>query len=154
MVSPIRKEMAKQSNEFDGKFNNTCQIKSVPMLLLRLVSSLIDGNSGNGNGFSQEVLTVAQMIMFHQRQSSKKAPQAVVRRHKKTQETPVMVYLGLKLYSITRSRNIIYCIFQLGMCISYDRVLEITKNIYENLHKSYVFYKYPEKGIVYSDVKR
>ena len=27
--------------------------------------------------------------------------------------------------------------FNLDLCISYDRVLEITKNIYENLRESY-----------------
>ena len=72
VVTPIRKEMSKQCNEFDGQFSSSCQVNSVPRLLLCLISNLIDGNSGNGNnGFSQEVLTVAQMIMSHQRKSNK-----------------------------------------------------------------------------------
>jgi len=136
--------MSKQCNEFDGQFSSSCQVNSVPRLLLCLISNLIDGNSGNGNnGFSQEVLTVAQMIMSHQRKSNKKVAQdkAVVRRHSKTQETPVMIYCSLEIYSITRSRNIIDCPFQLGLCISYDRILEITKNIYENLRLSYKLHK-------------
>ena len=49
----------------------------------------------------------------------------------------MMIYISLKTYSVTRSRNLIDMLFNLRLCISYARVLEITKNIYENLRESY-----------------
>ena len=49
----------------------------------------------------------------------------------------MMIYIPLKIYSVTRSRNLIDMLFNLGLCITYARVLEITKNIYENLREPY-----------------
>ena len=57
--------------------------------------------------------------------------QVIKRCHAKTHETPMLIYILLKIYSVTRSGNLIDMPFSLGLCISYDRVLEITKNIYE-----------------------
>ena len=52
-------------------------------------------------------------------------------------ETSVSIYVGLKLYSTVKSKTIIDNTFNLGMCISYPRILSITKSIYEALCKSY-----------------
>ena len=49
----------------------------------------------------------------------------------------MMIYCKLQIYSTTRSRNIFVSLFHYDLCISYDRVLEITKNIYKNLRESY-----------------
>ena len=49
----------------------------------------------------------------------------------------MMTYIPLKIYLVTRSRNLIDMLFNLDLCISYDRVLKITKNKYENLRESY-----------------
>ena len=48
----------------------------------------------------------------------------------------MMIYISLKTYSVNL-RNLIDMLFNLRLCISYARVLEITKNIYENLRESY-----------------
>ena len=139
VAAPIRNEMAKHDNKFTGTFENFSQLGSVPISLLYLISTLIDGSSPTDNNFSQVTLSVAQIIMWNYRMPNKKAnhAQLVKRRHMKKQETPMMIYIGLKIYSTSRSRNLIEMLYQLGLCISYDRVLEITKNIYENLRESY-----------------
>ena len=49
------------------------------------------------------------------------------RRHKK-RETPLPVYVGLKLMTM-RAKTIIQKLFLLGICISYDRCLDICSNI-------------------------
>ena len=74
-----------------------------------------------------------------QKSGNKKVDGQLVKRcyHEKTRETPMIIYIGLKIYSTSRSRNLIDMLFNLGLCISYDRVLEITKNIYENLREAY-----------------
>ena len=44
-----------------------------------------------------------------------------------------MLYNSLKIYMTDRSRNLLDHFFHLGICVSYECVLKITKNIYENL---------------------
>ena len=139
VLSPVRKEAADQCNEFDGSFNNSSQFTSTPKSLLYLIGTLIGGFSPTDNKFTQETLSVAQIIMWNYRKSNKKVNdgQLTKYRHAKTHETPMMIYILLKIYSVTRSRNLIDMLFNLGLCVSYDRVLEITKNICENLRESY-----------------
>ena len=49
--------------------------------------------------------------------------------------------LDLKLYSTVRSWTLVDCLFQLGICISYDRILSITKSLYEALGTTFGHYK-------------
>ena len=63
------------------------------------------------------------------------------RHHDKEKETSLNIYVGLKLYSTVRSRTLIDCLFQLGICISYDRILSITKSLYEALRTTFGHYK-------------
>ena len=51
-----------------------------------------------------------------------------------------MLYTSLKTHSVTRSRTLIDHLFNLGIGISYDRVLSITINIYESLRESFLTY--------------
>ena len=51
--------------------------------------------------------------------------------HSKMRETPVVIYILLKIYATVRSENFISKLFSLGLCIPYKRVLEITKNMAE-----------------------
>ena len=55
------------------------------------------------------------------------------RYHKKSQETPIVIYNALKLYATVRSETLIDKFFSLGLCISYKRVLGITQNISQTL---------------------
>ena len=138
-LSPVRKEMVDQCNGFDGSLNNSSQFTSIPKSLLYLISTLIDGFSPTDNNFTQETFSVVQIIMWNYHKSNKKVNdgQLIKRHDAKTRETPMMIYIPLKIYSVTRSRNLIDMLFNLRLCISYDRVLEITKNIYETMHESY-----------------
>ena len=131
--------MVDQCNEFDESFNNSSQFTSIPKSLLYLINTLIDGFNPTGNNFTQETLSLAQVIMWNYRKSNRKVNdgQLIKLRHAKTQEIPMMIYIPLKICSVTLSRNLINMHFNLVLCISYDWVLEITKSIYENLCESY-----------------
>ena len=61
--------------------------------------------------------------------------------HNKEKETPINIYVALKLYSTVRSRTLIDCLLQLGICISYDKALSITKYLYEALRNTFSYYK-------------
>ena len=47
----------------------------------------------------------------------------------KYKETPVALYSTLKIYGKFRSKSVIDHIFNIGLCLSYDRILEFTKNL-------------------------
>ena len=47
----------------------------------------------------------------------------------KARETPVPIYIGIKLYATARSRTLIDKLFHRGICISYARVLDICDSI-------------------------
>ena len=48
-----------------------------------------------------------------------------------------MIYNTLKLYGTVRSKSLINHFFHLGIAVSYDRVLELTKEYADNLVKDY-----------------
>ena len=131
VVHPIRTAISQQENSFDGKYDGSSQISSVPKLLLLLIMLLIDGCTSMKP--SQQALSVAQLITYHAKINRKGDKQ----RHKKSQETPLMIYTGLKVFFVTRSRKLIDCLFQIGLSMSYDRVLELTNIMYQNLNKAY-----------------
>ena len=86
-------------------------------------------------------MSAAQIIASNATQQTKaKGDHTLVRRHKKCQETPLLVYNTLKIYSTCHSRNIIDPFFSIGICISYDKILELTQNVYKNLRESYQQY--------------
>ena len=69
-------------------------------------------------------LSIAQLLKFnsvkHARKQTAFSPSI---RHSSEQETPLPVYIGLMLHAKTRKRNLADKLSNLGLCISYDRVL-------------------------------
>ena len=63
------------------------------------------------------------------------------RHNDKEKETSINIYVGLKLYLIVRSWTLVVCLFQLGICVSYKRILSITKSLYEALRTTFGHYK-------------
>ena len=133
VAHPIRMAIDKLENQFIGQFDSSSQIKSVPKLLLLLIMLLIDGSTSTKP--SQAVLSVAQMITYHARTNRKIHKN---QKHRKQQETPLMIYTGLKIFFLTRSRQLIDGFFKAGLSVSYDRVLEVTKTLYHNLQEAYL----------------
>ena len=81
---------------------------------------------------------VAGLVTFNARTITKKRTRSYSHRHHiKDRETSSNIYVGLKIYSMVRSRTLIQYLFDLGICISYDRVLSITKSLYEQPQSSY-----------------
>ena len=134
VIQPIREDIFKRKNSFCGTLNESSQVDCVSPFLLSLMSMLIDGEVNLEGKCSQAVLTVAGLVTHNARKLRKPTGQLLNRRHhKKERETPISIYTGLKLYSTVRSRSIIDQLFNLGICISYPRILSITKSLYESL---------------------
>ena len=128
VVSILRKEMGAMNNRFTGKLSPDNQLKSVPAKLVTLISMLIEGCSIVNDTFSQEVISVSQIIQsnFHEKQ---RKSGLLTHRIQKKNETPVLMYIGLKLYATVRSKNLVNTLFSMGICVSYTRVSEIVREL-------------------------
>ena len=122
-------------NKLVGSFNKDSQADSVPIALMTLMSMLVDGTTTENNVLSQGALTSAQ-VMYNFRKKSVKTKTGN-RRHPKSRETPLVKCNSLKLYSKTRSKTAIDDLHAPGLGISYQRVLDITKNLYHSQRRQY-----------------
>ena len=132
---PLRNVMEDTKSDFEGSFENDCKLKSVP-IQLHCYYILIDGVGTRNEGFSQQSLTIAQLIQSNFKKRTKKKKKNICKISKK-RETPCMIYNNLKLYGTVWSKSLIDNFFHLGLCISYDRVLELTKEYADNLVEGY-----------------
>ncbi len=73
---------------------------------------------------SQATLSIAQLLQYNS--SVRRRVGSTSIRHNKTRETPVPIYVGLTVHAISRKRDLIDTLFDLGLSISYDRVMEIS----------------------------
>jgi hypothetical protein len=49
--------------------------------------------------------------------------------HSRDRETPLPLYIALKMHGLTRKRTLVDVFFNLGMCVSYDRLLQVTADM-------------------------
>lgn len=123
----IRKEMFEcEIQQFDGSFAGDCQQVAVPNSLKVLVSMLLYGiNIKDKNCVNSQVcLTIGQLIRYNSKQ---KANTTVIEhpRHRKDKEMPLPLYIGLKVHTQTRSKKMVTQLHELGISVSYARVLEL-----------------------------
>lgn len=77
------------------------------------------------NGLTKSDYAIAQLLYFNSHKKRNKNSNENLR-HSRDREPPFAIYVGLLLYAKTRKRQLIDALFQHGICISYDRVLEIS----------------------------
>ena len=124
----IRNDMFSKSYSFDGEFDKN-QEDVVLSSLLALVRMLLSGAnikkqrdmSANDTRIAN---TVCQFIMFNSVKHSTTSSSGKGR-HNRERETPLVIYLALKCHALTRSRSLVDTMFNLGICISYDRLLQL-----------------------------
>ena len=137
--------MSEVTNSFQGNFPVNCQQESIPFPLLSLCSLLIDRADPTPTNVSQAALSVSQLIMFSYKKQFKivqtNETSLANRRHHKKCETPLPIYVGLKLMTM-RAKAIIQKLFLLGICISYDRCLDICNNIAVSMVKNLIMMAY------------
>ena len=72
-------------------------------------------------------VTISQLMVFnsirHKRTAVTRVSNAV--RHAKERETHLPLYVGLAMHAATRKRHLVDKLFHLGICVSYDRVINI-----------------------------
>ena len=123
-----------------GSFEEDCQFKSVPHSLLALVSMVLEGPSikDQSEYSTQAALSIAQLLKFNSvKYARKQTAFSPSVRHSSEQETPLPVCIGLILHAKTRKRNLVDKLSNLGLCISYDRVLSLSAEIGNNVCQRY-----------------
>lgn len=71
----------------------------------------------------QACLTIGQNILFN---TKKRVSVSVANnRHTMKREPPLPIYMGINIHTLTRSKKLIQQLYQLGISISYDRVMEL-----------------------------
>ncbi|CAC5399642.1 unnamed protein product [Mytilus coruscus] len=131
-VKIVRSDMMATSSEFNGTFAANCQEKSVPRSLLTLVNMLQYGPDITTDSFSQETLSIAQMLIFNSHKRIQKS-----NRHAKSRETPSHMYLGIVIHCQTRKRELIDKMYKVGLSVSYDRILSVSASLTNTLCKQY-----------------
>ena len=140
----IRKELLNiKIKQFDGFFTSECQRDSVPSSLLALVNMIQDGPNIKhqtqlaSNASTTAALSVSQLVVFNSVKQSRNSKPSVNVRHDRDHETPIPLYLGLKVHAVTRSKTLVDTLFHLGLCTSYDRVLQIQSDIANGVCQRY-----------------
>ena len=136
----VWRDMLELQAEFTGSFGQDCQVKSVPNSLLALVDMIHSGPNIKSRNMSQATLSVAQLLQYNSCIRRRAGSSGIC--HVKARETPVPIYVGLTVHARSRKRDLIDTLFDLGLSISYDRVMEIStamnNRICEQYHSDHV----------------
>ena len=124
----VRSQILSKTVTFSGNFDAHCQDDSVPISLLALVNMILNGPNieTQAGTTSQAALTISQLIMFNCSDRRSKNIKTSNAKHTLKREPPLPVYLGSMLHTNTRKRKLVDTFYNLGLSISYDRVLSIS----------------------------
>ena len=126
----VRREMFNTCNRFDDLFAQGCQESSVPLSLKALVQMILEGASIESQSQSQQcvpaALSISQLLLFNALKHPRRPSEISKTRHNLTCETPLPLYLSMKLHAETRKRELVDDFFSLGLCVSYDRLLQVS----------------------------
>ncbi len=129
----VRRDILDHQYCFQGSFEPDCQSKSVPESLNALVRMILEGSSIKNQASisaresNQATLTIAQLIKFNCVKSRKQNSSFV--RHQNSMETPLPLYIGAMLHTRTRKKGLLDKLFDLGISVSYDRVLNVSADL-------------------------
>lgn len=123
----IRKEMFQHEYIFNGSLTDE-QYDNMPDLLETLIKMIL-GDSTNeqpdcADALSRAASSITQLIVFNSVKRSR--TDTVSLRHNLGRETVLPLYIGLLIYNTTRKRNLIDTLFNKGLSVSYERVLQFT----------------------------
>ena len=127
VASIVRNDILEHKGfSFAGCFPLECQEQSIPTSLKSLLSMIINGLNFKDQNHceSQACLTVCQTIIFNTKKRSSESSSSKTR-HVAPREPPLPLYIGFNIHSLTRSKTLVTRLYQLGLSVSYARILEI-----------------------------
>ena len=123
----VRKEIFETNYHFNGSLCDE-QYNCLPASLSALVSMiLVDSNEKQFTHYPENdsaASSITQLLVFNAMKRSRSNSVAV--RPNLDRETALPLYLGLLVHNKTRKRDLIDNLFQKGLSVSYDRVLQVS----------------------------
>ena len=135
----IRRVLFCENQIFDGDTSLECQESSVPTILVRLVSMILEGGKPNrelNESQRRIACNIAQIIQFSVVKQTRKET-TVKFRHSRESEPPLPVVIGLKVHSKTRKKALIADLHTKGLSISYEHVMDIHSSLAQNVSEEY-----------------
>ena len=71
--------------------------------------------------------TLAQLIVFSSVKNYKLSEKR--KRHNRSKETPATIYIAIVTHAETRKKSLVVKFYRLGLCISYDRLMQISTDL-------------------------
>ena len=144
----VRRDLFKTKCVFDGTFPPDCQSKCVPESLKALVNMILEGPSIKKMDLKDTpskmaCLTISQLLAFNSTKHPSKGNAPAYSRHSRESEYPLSIYVALKIHGETRKRSLIDAFYNMGLCISYDRVLTLSTNIANSVTN-----RFEQEGVV------
>ena len=135
----VRKDILRQNQSFEGTCDTECQENAIPQTLKALINFILKGPSSSSKkadteeteediNENQAFRSISRLVIYNTIVHQKKKPSATAR-HPREREIPLSIYVALKITGLTRGRSLIDARFNLGLCISYDRVLNICTDL-------------------------
>ena len=112
---------------FDGTFNLDCQEKSIPESVKCLLKSIMHGNHTSNPHYQQAILTIGQLIRFNTLKRTRSSSKSMY--HSQDREPPIAIYLSELIHSETRDLDIVEKHAHLGLCISKERLSQISTRL-------------------------
>ena len=130
----IRRDMLDTKSKFNGTFNNSCQQQSVPESLKTLIGMILGGPDINTQSSdmteAQTSVSISQLMLFNATKRHRDSgTTGASYYHSRDREPPLPIYLGLMTHAEMRKRTLVDKLSNLGLSISYDRVLELSTDM-------------------------
>jgi len=141
----IRNEIFQMEYRFKGSLLDE-QYDNKSTSLLALVQMILGGTNiekqtENDREVKSAAISITELLTFNAVKRSRKTSNAV--RHNVDRETRLPLYLGLLVHNKTRKRDLIDTLFERGLSVSYDRVLQLSTDI-----ANAVIYQYEDDDVV------
>ncbi|WAR11600.1 hypothetical protein MAR_025780, partial [Mya arenaria] len=126
-----RNILTHQVEQFSGSFNVECQKISIPQTLKTLVDMILHGSNIKRRSTVeldiQPTLSISQLMLFNCKMRQRDGASKMY--HTKEREPLLPIYIGLTLHAETIKKKLVDKCFELGLSISYRRVMEITTGV-------------------------
>ena len=134
----VRREVLDVKNSFNGQFQEGCQKHSVAPLLTLLGMIMKGPTTKCDHSENQACLSIAQLVVYNSVTRARQRSEATgATHHIKSRECPLPIYTALKLHGATRDKALIDSFYNLGICISYDRLMSISTQISNSVFERY-----------------
>jgi len=126
--------MLDTKSKFNGTFNNSCQQESVPESLKTLTGMILGGTDfktqPSDTTEAQTTLSISHLILFNATKRRRDSgTTGASNYHSRDRQPPLSIYLGLMTHAETRKRTLVDKLYNPGLSISYDRVLELSTDM-------------------------